>query len=125
MKILFKNAKVYIEKGQFEQSVLVDGDRIAAVGSNEYVETAANMADKSLAGTDNANAALKVIDCEGRTLIPSFADSHMHLFGLALNLSQAKIQGAGSVEEIVDICRSFADENPDRIRKGMYAAGWN
>ena len=125
MKTLFKNAKVYIEKGHFEQAVLVDGDRIAAVGSNEYVEAAANMADKSLAGTDNTNAALKVIDCEGRTLIPSFADSHMHLFGLALNLSQAKIQGAGSVEEIVDICRSFADENSDRIRKGMYAAGWN
>lgn len=116
MRTLFKNAKVYIDKGHFEQAVLVDGDRIAAVGSDEYVENAANLTGK----TD-----LKIIDCEGRTLIPSFADSHMHLFGLALNLSQAKIQGAGSVEEIVDICRSFADENPDRVRKGMYAAGWN
>lgn len=110
MRTLFKNAKVYVDEGYFEQAVLVEDDRIIAVGSEDAVGSLENQ---------------KVIDCGGRTLIPSFADSHMHLFGLALNLSQAKIAGARSVKEIVEICRAFAAENPERVKKGLYSAGWN
>lgn len=110
MKTLFKNAKVYLGRDEFADAVLVDGGKIAAAGGKAFV---------------SAGADAKVIDCGGKTMIPAFSDSHMHLFGLALNLSQAKIADAKSVEDIVSRCRQFMNDHPERTGMGMYAAGWN
>ena len=62
MKILFKGGYVIDGSGApgFKGDVLVDGERIAAVGANLYVQ-----ADKT-------------VDCTGLTVAPGFIDAHSH-----------------------------------------------
>ena len=107
MDILFKNAKVYIEKESFAKELLVTDGRIAKIDPKEYPED------------------VSVIDCGGKTLIPGFSDSHMHLFGLALKLGQPETGSCESVEDLVQRCRDFIKANPESTAKGLYAAGWN
>ena len=113
MKILFKNAKAYVSKDNFVDAVLVDAGRIAKVGQEDDVI-------KNLSPGD-----MEVIDCGGRTLVPGFNDSHMHLFGLGQNLRQAELGRAESVEDLITISREFMKEYPERVKKGLYSAGWN
>ena len=40
-KILF-NAKVYVEKGSFAEAVLIEDEKIIAVGSNEEIKAEAS-----------------------------------------------------------------------------------
>ena len=65
-KTLFYNAKVYVERDTFAEAVYQEDGWIKAVGSNEDV--------KALAAPD-----AEMIDCGGRTLVPGFNDSHMHM----------------------------------------------
>lgn len=45
------------------------------------------------------------IDLRGRTIIPGLIDSHAHLYGLAISLSQAQLRATGSKEEIIQRLR--------------------
>ena len=44
-------------------------------------------------------------------------------FGETLN--QAQIDGVTSIDEMIRICREFAEKHPERVRNGMHAIGWN
>jgi predicted amidohydrolase YtcJ len=111
---LFYNAKVYVDKGNYQQAVLVEDGNIKAVGSNEEVSLAAHADDQ-----------LKKIDCGGHTLVPGFNDSHMHFMMLGETRNQAQIEGVKSIDEMIGICRKFAEEHPEVKRKGIHAIGWN
>jgi predicted amidohydrolase YtcJ len=41
------------------------------------------------------------VDLKGRVVIPGLIDSHAHLYGLAISLSQAQLQGTEGKEEII------------------------
>lgn len=110
-KVLF-NAKVYVEKGDYRQAVLIEDDLIKAVGSDEKI-------------LSMSKAEAEVIDCKGRTLIPGLNDSHLHFMQFGETRNQAVIEDAESIEEMIDICRRFAEEHPDSVRHGMHAIGWN
>ena len=112
MDILLYNTKAYIEAGRFAEAVLVSGDRITEVGRSD--ELLAKVAP-----------GCEVIDCGGRVLVPGFNDSHMHLMEFGEGRRQAPVAEAGSVSELVEICRRFAEEHPELVRNGMHAAGWN
>ena len=45
------------------------------------------------------------IDLRGKTIIPGLIDSHAHLYGLAMSLSQAQLRDTGSVEEVIQRLR--------------------
>lgn len=65
--------------------VMVEGDRIAAVGD----------------GDDDRPSAERVLDLQGGTLIPAFCDAHLHLPATGLSLSGMDFRGTTSVDEIV------------------------
>ena len=66
MAELYYNAKVYVEKGHYEQAVLVEDGIIRQVGSSEQL-------------LSDAPAGTTRVDCGGRTMIPGLNDSHLHL----------------------------------------------
>jgi predicted amidohydrolase YtcJ len=54
--------------------------------------------------------AARRIDMAGRTIIPGLIDSHAHLYGLALSLSQAQLSGTTSKEEVIQRLREHAQD---------------
>lgn len=111
-RTLLYNGKVYVSRGHFEEAVLVEDGVISAVGKSEDL--------LALAGP---SAELR--DCGGRTVIPGLNDTHMHLMQFAQARNQAQIMGATSIGELIDICRRFAEEHPERVTGGLLAGGWN
>ena len=111
MKTLLMNGKVYLEREQFVEAVLVEDGVIQAVGSNEEL--------KAMAGD------AEVIDCEGKTVVPGFNDSHMHLQNVGDSLYEVNIFGIGSIEDMVSRCQEYIAKYPERVWNGLVAAGWN
>ena len=112
MKTILYHAKVYLEKGRYAQAVLIENGVIKKVGSDEEILSS---------GGDAAH----IIDCRSRTLIPGLNDSHMHFMQFGETLNQAQIDGVTSIDEMIRICREFAEKHPERVRNGMHAIGWN
>ncbi|NJC96462.1 MAG: amidohydrolase family protein [Anaerolineae bacterium] len=73
--ILITNARVFTagKDGPDAEAIAIEGNRIALVGSNADAE--------SLRGPDT-----RVIDAQGRTVMPGFIDSHFHLLNGAKEL---------------------------------------
>lgn len=111
MRRLYHNAKVYVEKGVYEEAVLVEDGVIAKVGKNADLLPLVSDEEK--------------YDCGGKTLIPGLNDSHMHFMQFAETLNQAQIEDATSIDEMLEICKKFVEENPKRVEKGLHAIGWN
>ena len=99
--VLIRNARVYTvdESQPWAEAVAIRGDRIVWVGSD---------ADADQQRGDRT----RVIDAEGRLLLPGFIDSHNHIrsgnWPNSLNL-----QSAATLEEIQDQIREFARANPE------------
>ena len=63
------------------------------------------------------------IDLRGKTIIPGLIDSHAHLFGLAISLSQAQLRDAKSKEEVIQRLR----EQEKHLSGGdwLLGGGWD
>jgi len=76
------------------RQVVVRGDRIAEVGDAPPPSGAT------------------VLDLRGRTLLPGFIDSHVHLVGLGLATQAADLAGAPSLADALDRIRARATVTP-------------
>jgi predicted amidohydrolase YtcJ len=76
-------------------ALAVRGDRIVFVGSD--VEA------RALTG-----AATRVIDLQGKTVIPGIIDAHAHLLGLGTSLRNVNLAGAASYAEVVSRVAAWA-----------------
>lgn len=105
------NGKVVIGDGMTRQALAVRGDRILAVGSSSEV--------KKFSGKST-----RVIDLQGRTVIPGLVDSHMHAIRAALSFAtEVNWIGAASLEEALGRIREAAK----RAKPGgwlIVAGGW-
>jgi predicted amidohydrolase YtcJ len=100
-EIIITNAKVLTmdEARPRAEAVALAGGRILAVGSRGEVE--------ALAGPG-----CKVVDAGGRTLLPGFVESHMHLFGGA-ELQHLQLTGVHGMAALAEAFARFAAANPD------------
>jgi predicted amidohydrolase YtcJ len=76
------------------EALLVEGDRIAAVGSDAELR-------------DRAGRKKRIVDLQGRALLPGFIDAHAHfpgagIFAVLLDLNSPPIGDIESVETIVE-----------------------
>jgi hypothetical protein len=76
------------------------GGRILAVGRAEVA---------GLAGPGT-----KVIDCGGRTVLPGFFESHLHLVLGGAELGHLQLGGVQGIEALTRVARAFAAGRPDR-----------
>ncbi len=99
--VLIRNARVYtVDDSQpWAEAVAIRGDRIVWVGSDAEAD-------------QQHDDRTRVIDAEGRLLLPGFIDSHNHIrYGNEPN--SLNLQGAESLEEIRDQIREYARANPE------------
>ncbi len=110
-KLLLKNGKIYVEKGVFAQALYSENGIIRAVGTNDEV--------LALAGE------CPVIDCGGKTVVPGFNDSHMHLLMVGIGMAQADITDVTSADDLVARVQAWYRDHPEAALRGIQAVGWN
>jgi predicted amidohydrolase YtcJ len=109
--LIVTNARVYtVNAGQpWAQAVAVRGDKIVAVGDNAAIAV-------------YRGKSTKMIDAQGRLVLPTFTDCHIHFMDGSLGLTRVDLNGAGSAAEIQNRVKAYADSHPkEQWIQGM---GW-
>ena len=86
---LYRNGSVYTAADPFATALLVDGDTVAWVGSEQ-------------AATSIADSSMDVVDLRGALLAPGFVDSHGHLTETGIALDSLQLGGVRSAAELLD-----------------------
>ena len=104
-QILVHNARIYtMDPGAPAASAMLFGDtgKIHQVGDQQVMM--------------DAFPAARRVDMNGKTVIPGLIDSHAHLYGLALSLSQAQLRDTSSKEEVIRSLREHEQHLSDGDR---------
>ncbi|MBK5501763.1 amidohydrolase [Peribacillus sp. TH14] len=109
--IVFINGEVITvdQRNKVVEAVAVKGNRISAVGSNREV--------KDFIGEET-----KVIDLQGKTLLPGFIDAHIHLilYGVNQLAVSCKDEHIKSIEDLLNDLK----EKASTIPKGEWIRAW-
>ena len=107
MRTLFNNCSIWVGFGNSSNAILIEDDRVLALGS------------EALSGSTD-----QTIDLAGAFVMPAFADGHAHPLFAGRESQGPKVNGLQSVAEIVAEVKRFADANPNSkwIIGGAYEA---
>ncbi|MDQ0865393.1 amidohydrolase [Arthrobacter globiformis] len=94
---LYRNGSVYTAADPFATAMLVDGDTIAWVGSEQ-------------AATSIADSSMDIIDLRGALVAPGFVDSHAHLTETGVALDSLQLGGVRSARELLDAVAASGGE---------------
>lgn len=109
--LLLINGKVWTgtDKVTFAEAVAVRGNRIDRVGTTAELS--------SLAGKGT-----RIIDLNGRLLIPGFNDAHIHFLGGSMGLLEVDLFAAANPSGVVEAVKRYAGANPDK--SWITGRGW-
>lgn len=108
MSTILINGKIYIDKENFQEAVHIQDGIIQQVGSNEDILK---------------NSVDNIIDLQGKTVLPGFNDSHMHLRGAGDAMTTCNLTSAKSIEDVIELGKNFLKENKDI--SALAGRGWN
>ncbi|MEE2642182.1 MAG: amidohydrolase [Planctomycetota bacterium] len=92
--VLFNGNVVTVDgKNPAASAIALSGERILAVGNDREVRAL-------------CSDSTRVIDLEGKTVVPGFIESHAHLTGIGRMLTQLDLTKATSWEEIVELVQA-------------------
>lgn len=123
-----------MEEPLYAEALLEEDGVILAVGGFEELkavagagEGAAGGAGRSGAGTGSAGVAggLRMVNLEGRTLMPSFIDPHSHFTACANATMEADLGPASSFADIVRIVREFIKRENIPAGQWVKAGGYD
>ncbi len=97
--VLYRNGSVYTAADPFATAMLVDGDTVAWVGSEQ---AASSIADSSM----------EVIDLHGALVAPGFVDSHMHLTETGIALESLQLGSVASARDLLDAVAAAGGDGP-------------
>lgn len=101
---------------------------------NGHIHSMAGSIHKSIGITQNKITGLdidlshencQIIDLKGRHVYPGFNDSHMHLLGYGAALSQVDLQKAQSIEDVINMTKTFIEKHQVPEGKWVIGRGWN
>ena len=97
--IVLKNGNVYTadDKTPQAQAIAVKGDRIVFVGTNA-------------AAQKYVGANTRVVDLNGKTVLPGFTDSHQHLSGVGQREMTLNLEGTTSLEDLLAKVKARVDQ---------------
>jgi predicted amidohydrolase YtcJ len=96
-------------------------EQAIAIDNGKIVKVAPNWAIEPMGGADT-----KIIDLQGRTVLPGFIDSHMHASLTGLCLNSVQLLNATSVAEVCEqINEHTKNTSPDKWVFGTLCIPWN
>ncbi|MEJ5944989.1 amidohydrolase family protein [Pseudokineococcus basanitobsidens] len=107
--VLYLADAVYSPADPFATAVLVEGDRVAWVGSQEAARAQRARADV-------------VVEAPGTLVTPGFVDAHVHVTETGLALGGVDLAGARSAAELLDRVAAAAAQHPGAAVLGH---GWD
>jgi hypothetical protein len=109
--VIVVHARIYTVNPQqpWAEALAVRGDRIVAVGDKAAIEA-------------YRGSSTKMIDAQGRLLLPGFTDCHIHFMDGSLGLTRVDLNGAGTVAEIQKRVREYAANHPNE--PWIQGMGW-
>ena len=110
-QIAILNAKVWTgdPARPYAQALLVDGDRIAAVGSNAEIQK-------------QKAADAKILDAAGKLVTPGFNDAHLHFLSGSLGLANIDLTGICTLASIQQKIAEYATAHPEKA--WITGRGW-
>ena len=108
---MYRNGSVYTAADPFATAMLVDGDTVAWVGSEQ-------------AATSIADSAMEVIDLHGALLAPGFVDSHVHLTETGIALDSLQLGDVRSARELLDAVAGFSG-SASSAGSAVLGHGWD
>jgi predicted amidohydrolase YtcJ len=110
MRTLLYNGKIYRDADRFAEALLVEDTKIRKVGSN--IDLLPYILDAN------------VIDLKGRTVLPGFNDSHLHLYGSASFMRAVNLYNSSSIDDIVARSNAFIALH-ETSQDTLVGRGWN
>ncbi len=100
--IIIINGKVLTmdDAAPVAEAVAIAGNTILLVASNDDVLAM-------------ANGKTRIVDAGGATVMPGFNESHMHIFGGSLSLTQLPLMGVHGHDDVKALVDAYAAEHPD------------
>ena len=97
--LVFKNGNVYTanDRTPKAQAIAVKGDRIVFVGTN-------------VAAQRYVGSATRVIDLQGKTVLPGFVDAHQHLSGVGFREMTLNLEGITSLADFLAKVKARVDQ---------------
>jgi predicted amidohydrolase YtcJ len=108
-KTAFINTKIYTvsERQPYAEALIIEGNKILSVGSEEEI--------KKLINKDT-----KVIDLQGKLMLPGFIDNHVHFISGGFYLLGIDLRPANSTAEFKQILKNYAKKFPGKWITGGY-----
>lgn len=112
MEKIFYNGKIYsLDKNdKVYEAIGIKDNKITFLGNNEEAE--------KIQGVEK-------IDLQGKTVLPGFVDTHLHLLNYAFIQKSFKMYDMKSIDEIVEKGREFIKNNNITGEKWLFGRGWN
>ncbi|MBI3653249.1 MAG: amidohydrolase [Acidobacteria bacterium] len=109
--LVLQNGAIYTVDAvrSWAQAVAIADGKIVYVGND-------NEAKKFI------GASTRVIDLQGKMVLPGFHDSHVHPISSGIELGECNLSEAKTVDEILDLIRRFAASHP--TEKWIRGSGW-
>ncbi len=98
--LVFKNGNVYtvnVKKPKAE-AIAIKGDRIVFAGSNQQAQK-------------YVGSQTRVIDLQGKTVVPGLADAHQHLSGVGFREMNLNLEGTTSLEDFLAKVKARVDQS--------------
>lgn len=106
------NGRIYTMRGTVAEAVAVSDDKIVRIGTTGYIKS---MCDNST----------NIIDLKGKTVLPGFNDSHMHLVSRGLVMDSVDLFEASSINEIISRGKAFIKDKNKKAGEWIRGWGWN
>lgn len=112
MKKIYINGDFITLEDEDCECILIQDNKIAKTGTREEV----------LKYRDNET---KIIDLKGKTMMPSFIDTHSHFFGVANNFLQISLEECTNIKEIQNKLKEYNDKNNMNKNKWIIANNYD
>lgn len=111
--MILYNGKIYtMDKGKVVEAIKITGNKISKLGNSLDVLV---FKDKNE----------ECIDLKGKSVIPGFNDSHMHLYGFGTTLEMVDLKNISSIEEIISKVKNYIKISNIPYGKWVKGRGWN